>query len=308
MGYPFGEPEYLESYWTLSQNLLARGYAMVISRGPKSYMGNMQFTGGTVITSATTIEPFDQAYIATTIYRKGYKLPTAATDRVINNQDMDAVCVNKLMTYELFSDLMAPCFPINTHNWQEILTKITTERVVLKPIGGQEGNGIVVKMKGDVRAEDMDPVHGAYLAQEFVDSSAGIPGVTDGLHDLRLSVFNNHVGIAEIRVPKKGSYLANIAQGGSLFDVPLDKVPASAFALAERIDERFAKYTPRIYSIDLMYCGEKPYLVELNSQPGIPWREWEQFNNYYSRFHRYILDTLLTEPQTIPLHMRAIQR
>lgn len=87
MGYPFGEPEYLESYWTLSQNLLARGYAMVISRGPKSYMGNMQFTGGTVITSATTIEPFDQAYIATTIYRKGYKLPTAATDHDNDTDD-----------------------------------------------------------------------------------------------------------------------------------------------------------------------------------------------------------------------------
>ena len=166
---------------------------------------------------------------------------------------------------------------------------------MVKPVYGQEGNGIVVVPKAAFDFGMLDLSQAPFFAQEFVDSSAGIAGVVEGLHDLRLYVFNGKVKMAEVRRPKQGSFLANIAQGGNLFQVKLEDVPQSALDCAARIDTTFTAYSPRIYTVDLMYCGKKPYLVELNSQPGVPWREWEQYDNYYTKLHGFVIDALLSK-------------
>lgn len=50
----------------------------------------------------------------------------------------------------------------------------------------------------------------------------------------------------------------------------------------------FEPFPPLIYTIDLMYAQDRPYLVELNSRSGMPFKEW----SYYADMQNAILDTL----------------
>jgi glutathione synthase/RimK-type ligase-like ATP-grasp enzyme len=106
--------------------------------------------------------------------------------------------------------------------------------------------------------------------QEFIDSSLGVPGISSGLHDLRLVFVNNKLIYSYIRKPQKGSFLANLSQGGSLVIIPSKKLPQSLFPIVKYVQQTFATFNPKIYSIDFMFDKKKrPWIVELNSMPGL---------------------------------------
>ena len=46
----------------------------------------------------------------------------------------------------------------------------------------------------------------------------------------------------------------------------MSQVPQWALDFVPKIDQHFQKFFPRIYTIDLMYADDRPYLVELNSR------------------------------------------
>ncbi|MBI2415869.1 MAG: ATP-grasp domain-containing protein [Candidatus Kerfeldbacteria bacterium] len=292
-GYPFDVPEYIETYATFCQLLRDHGIRPYLVRGAERYLGQMQFQSGWELLSDQTLQPVTEPFMVDLIYRKGHNLKTEPTAAIVNHQAIETVCHDKLVTYQQFADFMAPCFPINQANWSEQIQKIKTDKIVVKPVFGTEGRGIIVTNKNNFEYTQLDSAYEPYLIQKFIDTSNGIPDIVNGLHDLRLYMFNGVVKMAEIRQPKPGGYLANIAQGGSLFQLPLVQVPASAIAFVEKIDQHFSQYTPRIYTIDLMYQGDQPYLVELNSQPGLPYREWEKFDHYYTKLHRFLSETLI---------------
>jgi D-alanine-D-alanine ligase-like ATP-grasp enzyme len=81
---------------------------------------------------------------------------------------------------------------------------------------------------------------------------------------------NDKFVYAYIREPKDGSYLANLAQGGSLIIVPKEKLPQSLTPAIERISHVFAAFQNKIYAVDFMFDEKgKPWIVELNSMPGL---------------------------------------
>jgi D-alanine-D-alanine ligase-like ATP-grasp enzyme len=90
------------------------------------------------------------------------------------------------------------------------------------------------------------------------------------MHDLRLVFVNDKLIYSYIREPQDGSYLANLAQGGSLKIVPKNKLPKSLEPIISHAKELFETFNPRIYSIDFMFDEKKqPWVVELNSMPGL---------------------------------------
>lgn len=289
MGYPFDNINYYWAYQGFSERCAQDNIALVIVRGADSYLGKMTFSSGWKYNDDTLIK-IDQPITADIIYVKGQNLITQPGDYAVNQLKLAEICRNKLLTYKNFSQYMAPTYPIDANNWEAVLQKITTNKVVLKPQTGMEGNGIIITEKTQFNYAQLDAKHEPYLAQEFLDSSAGIPGLVQGLHDLRLYIFNGQAKIAEYRQPKPGGLLANIAQGGSLTVVPMQQVPTWAFDFVKQIDQVFETYFPRIYTIDLLYANGHPYLVELNSRPGMPYKEWD----YYDAMQRAILDTLLS--------------
>lgn len=290
MSYPFDNPLYLESYKAFATLAEKQEVAVHFSRGADTYSGNMRFTSYYAFQNGELIF-VPQPYQADSIFLKGYSIKVSPTDHVLNNPTLGNICRNKLETYHLFREYMAPTYEITTENYQSVLDHLVTELVVIKPIYGSEGKGIQVLKKNTFHPDLLDK-NVRYFAQQFVDSSGGIPGILTGLHDMRIILFNNTVKNSFIRQPKEGSFLANIAQGGSFTHLPVDKIPASAMELVRQIDAHFTHYTPRFYAVDLMYEQEKPYLVELNDQPGMPFMSEDQYNNSATRFHQDLLDLL----------------
>jgi glutathione synthase/RimK-type ligase-like ATP-grasp enzyme len=289
MGYPFDEHNYFLSYQGFSELCKKNGVNFYIARGRKSYLGKMKFRGGWKF-AGKKLTAVNCPIKADVIYVKGAELRTEKGATRVNHQELMEICADKLKTYELFKKYMIKTYPINENNWQKVFAKIKTNKVVVKPENGMEGRGIIVTKKNKFNFSMLNGAYAPFLAQEFIDCSAGIPGIVKGRHDLRLYIFNGIAKVAEYRQPKQGSYLANIAQGGSLTVLPLSKVPAWAIKFVSTIDKHFKKYFPRIYTIDLMYANNRPYLVELNSRPGLPFKDW----SYYNELHLYIFETLMS--------------
>jgi len=113
-----------------------------------------------------------------------------------------------------------------------------------------------------------------YCLQEFIDTSKGIPGIVRGYHDLRIIIVDGEIVLCHVRTPKEGSLLANVAQGGSIREVPLEIIPSNILRRVAdtqaHIDQRFDF---PLYSIDFGIQNAIPFVFELNDQIGFPSEE-----------------------------------
>jgi glutathione synthase len=187
----------------------------------------------------------------------------------INNLEFTQLIDNKLTVSFLFPQWCKKNWLLeNKDDLKKHLSKIRTAKIVLKPLIESGGKGIQILNKGE--ALKKATINCAYLLQEFIDSSRGVPGVNTGYHDLRLVFVNEKIIYSYIREPKKGSYLANLAQGGSLTIVPQKKLPKTLSPIIKYVNEILKIFHPRIFCIDFMFDENKrPWIVELNSMPGL---------------------------------------
>jgi glutathione synthase/RimK-type ligase-like ATP-grasp enzyme len=169
-------------------------------------------------------------------------------------------------------------------------------RVVIKARYGVHGHDIKI---GDIsEAANLDD---DFIVQPFIDSTKGIPGIVEGPHDLRVTMLNNTIADTYIRKPKTG-LISNVSLGGEMVILEKEKLPKSIVDIAMKIDENFSTYIPRLYSIDFMMEGERPWIVELNNAPGI----WGHIARgismeYYEKYCNDIIDAFV-EAMTNPLN------
>jgi glutathione synthase len=164
---------------------------------------------------------------------------------------------------------MSATYQIDVNNWREVVAKIATDKIVLKPLSGAGGKGIVIVDKNNF---DISMLHTkiTYIAQDFVDSSQGIPGICEGYHDLRILMFNGRPTLSFVRTAKTGSLLSNVSQGASAAVLEITDIPQEILDIAHRVDSELLHYNHRFYSSDFFMSNGKPYLVEINSMPGFP--------------------------------------
>jgi len=107
-----------------------------------------------------------------------------------------------------------------------------------------------------------------------VDTSSGISGLVDGLHDLRVAIINGRGVWCHVRTPPPGSFEANVAQGGAIKEVSWERLPGSVKKIVSQIADKFYKeYDNPFYSIDFGMGKDGPLIFELNDQIGFP--TWE---------------------------------
>jgi len=138
--------------------------------------------------------------------------------------------------------------------------------------------GIYIGNKKNAGSFKFDKNYGRYIAQEFIDTSGGISGITKGKHDLRIVVINNLPVWMHVRVPPTGSFKANAAGGGILTEVDVKFIPASVMKIVQAISLKFFReyYNP-VYSIDFGISNDgRPYIFEINDQMGFP--KWNMKN------------------------------
>jgi glutathione synthase/RimK-type ligase-like ATP-grasp enzyme len=144
---------------------------------------------------------------------------------------------------------------------------------VLKPAKGMQGKGIVIDSPTNLSTITLEEGVG-YCLQEFIDTSKGIPGIVSGYHDLRIIIVDGEIVLCHVRTPKEGSLLANVAQGGSIREVPLEIIPAVILRRVADIQARIDKqFDFPIYSIDFGIQNAVPFVFELNDQIGFPSEE-----------------------------------
>lgn len=285
--YPFNIPQYRESYLDFFK-LAAKNFNVFYVRNKNKYRGQGSFSEGYQFKN-NVFQLYKNKIYARIIYNKTTLYANGGRDwDIVNKWNLYKITSDKFRSYQMFKKLMKPTYRIrNKSEFKKKIIKINTDWAVFKPNRGGEGKGIIIGPKLSIikKVKKFDGI-----IQEFIDTSDGIPKIINSYHDMRILVMNGRIIQTYIRIPKKGSYLANIARGGKMKEIKKKLVPKSVLKIVKDIDNKFSKYGARIYAVDFGFEHNQPYLVEINPQPGLPYKKWKM---YYNTWHSELLKTLL---------------
>lgn len=295
LSYPFDvDPESTLEKYLVFARICAEQNALLYIALSGSYLGNLRFAKGWRCEKGGLVE-VAEAFTADAVYTIGktHNLNHDIPNRIISHPQLEKIDDDKWLMYTLLKEYMPLTLPITQATWREVFAHLPGEKVVLKPVTGSSGEGVVITTKDAFTDADYPAGDRPYLAQEFIDTSKGIPGIAPGIHDLRLIFFNNQLKQSFIRLAAPDSLLSNYAQGASIEVVPLEKLPPLIQETAAAIDKKLAQYYPRVYTIDFMLHYGRPYLTEINTSPGLPHPalEGEQFTN---DFFTYVVELLVS--------------
>jgi len=137
------------------------------------------------------------------------------------------------------------------------------EKIVVKPLFGSQGKGIVLLETADVPSPE--EVGGTYYLQRYVDTGAG------SWHDWRVLVVGGRAVAAMIRRGKH--WITNVMQGAACERVPVEGEPAAlAVAAAHATGAGYA-------GVDIVRDREGRFLVlEVNSVPA--WKGLQSVSDF----------------------------
>jgi glutathione synthase/RimK-type ligase-like ATP-grasp enzyme len=284
---PFDAPEYKEAYYTLATSLEKKGGKVYIIRSQDTYTGGMSFSRGWEFREGSFHE-HPERIKADLIFKKGRAVFDAEAN-IINVQELEDICTDKFKTYQLFTSL-CPRTDIAQHpdDVPAILQTLSTPLVVAKPLDKEGGEGVIIDTPEKVRTAIQEF---PYLIQEFIDTSGGIPGITDTKHDFRLTIIAGEIVIALLRTPKDGSYLANASQGGTITEIPLTHIPPEVLTVFHEVESKLSRFPTRFYSLDVGRDKSGQWkMIELNAQPGLLIHELkEDGKKFFDRVSDFLL-------------------
>lgn len=255
---------------------IERGFEMYFVPKVEYYSGGLTFKNPWKYSVTTHLfHPTQEVITADAIYDRSGKFyfsDKETRSKVLNCANFKALCADKNHTYDLLKDFMPQSVTIkNQDALRASLQNFEAESLLaLKPAQGFGGQGIIIAhpdtLKNATLLSNTD-----YVLQQFIDTSEGIPGITKSHHDLRIIIVNGNIVLAHVRTPREGSFIANVAQGGSISEVALDALPSSILSTVQKIQKIIDKeFNYPLYSIDLGVTKEKVYVFELNAQIGFP--------------------------------------
>ncbi len=248
------------------------GLEMYVSSGRPAYKGGLffgnllKFEKGKFIECQGVIE-------ADAVYDRsgGLAFPSdEISDKVLNSASFKKLCADKNATHETLGNLMPKSIKIqSTAVLEKELAKFPSDKMaVLKPASDFGGKGIFIDYPEKLKKVTIER---DYVLQEFVDTSKGIKGLVDGLHDLRVVIVEGNIVFAHVRTPKEGSLLANVAQGGGIFEIGLEMIPEYVMNSVRKVQDIIDdKYNKPLYSVDFGISNDRAYVFELNDQIGFP--------------------------------------
>lgn len=198
------------------------------------------------------------------------KMAMSSKAAMFNNPLFRSMVDSKLSQYAIFSEYMPVSFvATNKNELAEVVEKIVSSKIVVKPLQGSGGFGIVIDEKDAIlKNEFVFPV----LVQEFISNKNGIPGFSkEGeLADLRITFMNHEPLYALSRIAKKGSLFTNMHQGAESVRVPLEAVPENVWKASKNIIKKLSMFPKAQYSLDFFFAEDgKPFFIEMNTVPGL---------------------------------------
>jgi len=254
----------------------------------KTYLGKGIFKGGWIFKqeSKNKFKLTQKLMKMDLVYDRtgGVKFPPKNEPElsVVNNRKFKVLCWDKWMGYQKIGKYMPQTFWVGEkENLAKVLPKIKTDWVVLKPYNGLKGLGIFIETKEKASDFEFLKNYPKYIAQEFLDTAGGIPGIVKGLHDLRVVVINGKTVWSHVRTPPPGSFEANVARGGKIKEVAYSKLPDSVKKITNQVAKIFyEEFDNPVFSLDFGMGKKKPWIFEINDQIGFPTWEMKNRDNF----------------------------
>jgi hypothetical protein len=293
----FDSAGYAAAYRTLGDRVRERGAEFMIVRGRESHRGKGIFARGWRHDD-DGFKEVTEAFAVDVLFDKGDDWLIDKAIVTVNSKAFWELCNFKYRTYRLFPHLFPTTKLVRTPGGLlRALPKLHSTIVAAKPPAGACGHGVVIAPRDEIAARVTEyPV----LIQAFIDTSRGIPGLTESTHDLRVSVVGGIVAFACVRTPAAGSLVANFAQGGSIRLLDVQELPIEVLAVVEEVDRGLSRFSERVYSIDMgLHMGQEWKLIELNAPPGMPWPQWgDEVSHFYDVLaaHLVAMSALKNQP------------
>lgn len=267
-GYPFNDEYHWNAYQDLLLAIKARGAQAYFATDPSTYLGNGKFSAVYAIgDEKRQVKDFDRLENVTAglVFEKG---GFAADDvMVLNPPFVSGITASKAETYRHFAKYQPKSvICANEAELKRAFDEIPGELIVVKEPESNGGRAVQIGPKSEVW--ETRPAVYPLIVQEFIDTSVGVPGYVEGIHDVRVKIGGGKIFGGMIRQPAPGEYRANLAQGGSVRHLFPDEIPEEALTLAKEIDCFFERY-PRYYAIDFANTANGWKLIELNAKPGL---------------------------------------
>lgn len=295
-GPPFNKASgsYRRGYLELARDIEAMGGLCRFVRGKDSFLGNGEFSKCYRPLPDGSLLAENGLFRADVVLNKGEDLTFDDGTTVVNDPAFHAFCNDKPATYARFSDISPMSVVVRqASELEDALSSIPGGVVVAKPTEGAGSKGVVIGTRDVIlAAEHTYPI----VVQEWIDSSAGIPGICDGRHDLRVIIVGGTVALAALKIPKDGDLVYGLEHGGSFRVLDENEYPSDALDVVRRIDGALSSYPARYYSADIARRSDgRWFLIELNSPPGM---NEEAEHPSVRREHRLIAEALLTAART----------
>lgn len=267
-------PDRREIYWSLFREGRERGFDMYLGVKPTIHHGGMLFENVLFFTGAQFEFKKERVTFDAIFDRSPYKdFPTPDIDaKTLNSLAFKKLANNKDLTYELLQAYMPKTFPIaSEQDFKKALALFhPKEMAVFKPVGAFGGKGVIITQAENLTPDLLVP-NKRFILQKFVDTSAGVPGIIAGHHDLRIIVIDGTPIVLQARAPKKGELRANITQGGQCFEFPYELAPLALRTIVETVHPIIdTTFSAPFYSIDFGIDQDgTPYIFEINDQIGL---------------------------------------
>lgn len=294
MGAPFNKQNgsYMRGYLELAREIADLGGRCCFVRGSDTFVGAGTFTrcfwpeDGNIREEQGPIQ-------ADIVLNKGEDQEFDDGTKVVNDPQFHAFCNDKPATYRTFKDVSPVSIVVRTKlQLENAVKRVPGEKIVAKPVAGAGSRGVVIGSREEVlAAEHTYPI----VVQEWIDTSAGIPGICEGRHDLRFIIIAGILALVAVKSPEPGKLVYGLSQGGSFRILDDGEVPLDAWEMVEAIDGRLDHFPSRYYSIDVARRADgKWFLIELNSPAGM---NEEAEHDGVHREHELLARLLLREAQ-----------
>ncbi len=261
-------------YEELLERCKAKGWEVVIvSR--KGYLGDGDFEWHWEVKDGKMQKEEKEIKVDLVYDRSGgLQFPVGGDNLiVVNNRNFKLLAWDKWLQYQEIGRFMPKTVLVDFQNISGTLEQLQTKWIVIKPTNGLKGLGIFIGPK-DAAFDFQFSTNTKYIAQEFIETKNGIPGIANRRHDLRVVIINGKPVWSHVRIPPEDEYKANMSgrEGGSLKEVLVANLPESVIKIVKEIAPKFTKkYDSPIYSLDFGFDEKgKPWVFEINDQIGFP--------------------------------------
>lgn len=271
---PFSSPYYKMAYLELLEQINKLGASVYFVSNMDAYDGAGKFSYAYQIMSTHPQVMFKkvQKIQATVVFDKSERGSCKIVDMpVVTSSEVKKITDDKAVVSTLFPAMQPQTIIVTKKD--DILNslhQITSKKVVIKSLYGSGGDQVHIIDRPSINElVDSTVLHYPLIVQEFIDSSGGITGLVEGVHDIRVKILGGKIIGGHLRWPQLvGELRSNVALGGAEEMLDTDELPGELIKMTNEIDDHFKQF-PRYYSADFIYDGGRYRLLELNGSPGL---------------------------------------